>query len=341
MPPIRAHGSQLMADGHPFFAFGFNYSGAGPGRFYSFRDRSPGALGRYIDGMAAARRMGANTLRIYLQLFDFIERHDGRVELRGRALANLRRVLDAARRLGLYLDLTGNLVWKPGGAPSWYNRLPFRARWLVQARFWSAVSRAAAASPAILCYELTSEPVIAAGAPRWYTGSLGRLNFIQYVVREAGTADPDALAREWIRDLKGVIRRHDPHHLIGLGLLPSTRGPFGPRNVAGLLDVLLVHLYPETGHEARAQRVIRAFASRRKPLLIGETFMLRSNAATQRRFLLASRPYVSGVLSFLSPSQGGSARSRAERGASALFRVNLRTFLSLRDRLEAGARAGL
>ncbi len=332
MPPIRAHGSQLMADGHPFFAFGFNYAGAGPGRFYSFRDRSPRTLGRYIDGMAAARRMGANTLRIYLQLFDFIQRHDGRVEVRGRALANLRRVLDAAQRLGVYLDLTGNLVWKPGSAPRWYNRLPFRARWLVQARFWSAVSRAAAASPAILCYELTSEPAIAAGAPRWYAGGLGGFNFIQYVVRDAGTANPGALAREWIRDLRGVIRRNDPHHLIGLGLLPSTSGPFGPRNVAGLLDVLLVHLYPETGHEAQAQRVLRAFASSRKPLLIGETFMLHSNAATQRRFLLASRPHVSGVLSFLPPS--GTARNRSEKKAAALYRANLRTFLSVRDRLQ-------
>ena len=35
-----------------------------------------------------------------------------------------------------------------------------RPRWDVQARFWEAVARACADSPAVFCYDLMNEPVV-------------------------------------------------------------------------------------------------------------------------------------------------------------------------------------
>jgi hypothetical protein len=51
-----------------------------------------------------------------------------------RAFAALAALLDEAEQLQIYLDLTGNLVWR--APPPWYDALPEQARWAVQARFW-------------------------------------------------------------------------------------------------------------------------------------------------------------------------------------------------------------
>ncbi len=71
----------LVADGRPFFAFGFNYAGADLDAITRSAIAVQGRLADTSSGMAAAHRMGGNTLRIYLQLLDFIKRHDGRVEV--------------------------------------------------------------------------------------------------------------------------------------------------------------------------------------------------------------------------------------------------------------------
>ncbi len=332
MPRVQAQGSRLTAAGKPFFAFGFNYGGAAhPRALYSLSDSDHSRVHDYLAGMERARRMGANTLRIYLQLFDFVKRSGGRIEPRPRALANLRRVLSAASELGLYLDITGNLVWLPGAAPDWYDRLPGRQRWRVQARFWEIVSRITAPSPAVLCYELTSEPMIATHATPWYTGHLEGFNFVHVIARDARPANRQQLARAWIRTLTAAIREHDAHHLVGIGLRGVTDGAFAPQNVASLLDVLLVHVYPETGHDREAEATVRAFAAPGKPVVLGETFMLRSSSATQRRFLLGSRRYLSGVLTFYPFLRAEQGKTKAL--TQALYRANLRQFLSLREEL--------
>src|SRR5687768_5049753 len=65
---------------------------------------------------------------------------------------------------------------------------------------------------------------------------------------------PLQLARQWISRLAAAIRAHDRQHLIGLGLLPDTTGPFAPANIADLLDVLLVHEYPVEGRADEGTR---------------------------------------------------------------------------------------
>jgi hypothetical protein len=292
LPAVSGHGSALVAGGEQFRVWGFNY---GMGRRYpilSYFDRpTERRLNRVVADMREARVLGANTLRVYLEIKAFME---GPKEPRRRAFAALSALLDEAEQLRLYLDLTGNLVWR--APPPWYDALPEQARWSVQARFWREVARTARRSPAVLVYELTSEPVVAE-SETWYCGEIDGLMFIQRIVREVNGRDPLQLARRWIRLLTASIRAHDRQHLIGVGLLPLG-GPFAGSNVADLLDVLLVHEYPEEGREGEAVARVRDFAASGKPVILGETAPLLATTETWRSFLGGSGHFVDGHLFF-------------------------------------------
>ena len=273
--------------------------------------------------MREARLLGANTLRVYLEIKAFMR---GPNQPRRRALAALSALLDKAEQLRIYIDLTGNLVWR--APPPWYDALPEQARWHVQARFWRAVARAAQGSPAVLVYELTSEPVIN-DSERWYCGELDGYTFIQRIVRETSGRDPSELARRWVRLLTRSIRAHDRRHLIGLGLLPFG-GPFGPANVADLLDVLLVHEYPEDGKAHEAVGRVREFAAQGKPVILGETAPLLSRPDTWQAFLDESRRLLDGHLFFYDGRTSGEVRATA---ADAWYAAAIEQFLSLRASL--------
>ena len=181
----------------------------------------------------------------------------------------------------------------------------------------------------MLVYELTSEPTISE-SDSWYLGELGGYTFVQNIVRELGGRDPRLLARNWIRLLSGSIRRYDRRHLIGIGLLPSLEGPFAPANVADLLDVLLVHVYPAAGRADDAISLVHGFASERVPVVLGETFPLGCGREDQEAFLLGSRGDLDGYLSFYD------GRTPAEVGTTmtdALYAAALRQFLGLRSSL--------
>jgi hypothetical protein len=179
-------------------------------------------LNRVVADMRRARALSANTLRLYLELGAFMK---GPQQPRQRCT---RRARGAARRGGAAPHLPrpdGHIVWRAQLA--WYDALPEQARWAVQARFWRSAGRVAKRSPAVLVYELTSEPVIA-DAEDWYCEEMDGYAFVQRTVRQVAGRDGSALARRWIRLLKGAISTHDRRHLIGLGMLPF-KGPFGPQ----------------------------------------------------------------------------------------------------------------
>jgi hypothetical protein len=332
MPLVHAHGSELRAGGQPFFSYGFYYLGpASLPPTYSFRDPNEPHLHRYIGDLRSAKDLGADSVRIFLQLFDFVHRSHGHLRVRKHALARYSRVLEAAQRMRLRLDVTGDLVWFPSDAPGWYDKLPARQRWRVQARFWRAVGRAGASSNAILCYELTNEPWVAADSDRWYAGHVDGYWFGQYIVRHAGDRDPARLAREWIRTLTAAIHRHDRRHLIGVGLLPYTQGPFAPQEVARALDLLLVHVYPRTSQANASISTVREFAAQGKPLILGETFMLHDDRNTQDQFLLGSRPYLDGAWSFFNGH--GPQWQPGNDPAGIAYHRNLDEFLDLRHQL--------
>jgi hypothetical protein len=334
MPLVSAHGTELRADARPFRAFGFNYIG-GPDRMGTlefFHRPTPERLREIASHMRVAKDLGANTLRIYLELFAFINRVDGEVRVRRRALRALEQVLARAERLRLYLDVTGNLVWTPGGSPPWYDAMSARQRWRIQVEFWRAVAGVAARSPAVLCYELCSEPWISAEPQSaWYVANLGGYNFGQLLVRDAAGCNPELLARGWIRSMSRAIRGHDRRHLIGIGLLPFRPGSFSPANVAERLDVLLVHAYPTNESVDGWVAIIRDFASHGRPLILGETFTLRDDEAAQRRFLLGARPHLAGYLSFFDGRTPDEVAG--ETPADVVYRAGLQQFVDLRPRL--------
>ena len=325
LPVVEGQGADLAAGGERFRVWGFNY---GVGDRYAilsyFDEPTKRRLRQVVGDMREARSLGANTLRVYLELKAFMR---GPSEPNPRALGALARLLKRAERLHLYLDLTGNLVWR--SPPAWYDNLPEQVRWAVQARFWRAVARIAAGSPAVLVYELTSEPVIEP-SDRWYGGEFGGYTFVQRIVRESAGRDPSQLARRWIRRLRASIRKHDQRHLIGLGLLPQSAGPFGPANVADLLDVLLVHEYPEEGRASEAISVVRQFAAQHKPVILGETAPLFATPSTWESFLRGSRRHVDGYLSFY---DGRTPAEAAASPAGRWYAAMLEQFVALRGTL--------
>ena len=324
-PVVRATGTQLTLAGKPFRVYGFNYdfNGTHPNIDY-IHAPSRKRLLRLRADFAEARRMGANTIRVYLELHDFMA---SPTRTRPRALRALRQILREAERAGILLDVTGNLAWHADRSPEWYDALSDRSRWRVQAAFWRAVAAVGARSPNVLAYELTSEPTI--GASRsWYAGLLVH-HYVQYIVRDLRGRNPVVLARAWTRTLRDAIRSRDRRHLITIGLLPVHGWAFDPANVADLLDVVTVHEYPGVSDEFASIAVVRAFAAHGKPLLLGETFAYdRQTALT---FLLGSRAWLAGSLSFYD------GRAPDEVAATtvpdALYRENLLTYLELRDRV--------
>jgi hypothetical protein len=328
MPWVDATGPRLMAGQTRLYPYGFNFNyGADTGRVSPNRNLNffykptPARLEAFSRGMAKAKRMGADSLRIYLELGAFIK---NRTELRSRPLRALGRVEHRAKRLHVYLDITGNLAWRPWRLPPWYDRLSYRERWGIQAHFWRAVGRISAASPSVLCYELTSEPIVGRGSG-WYPGEFGGYHFVQDLAPNPGGRDPDLLARAWVMRLSRAIRREDHGHLITVGMLPCVDGPTGARNLVDLLDLLVVHQYPTADTLDSQVSVADGFAAQGKPLMLGEEFALDLTAT--RRFLRRTADDFQGYLSFFdgrTPDEitGSTAGDR-------LTRASLRQFLRL------------
>jgi hypothetical protein len=270
--------------------------------------------------------MGVNTLRIYLEIGQFM---NSATEPRPRALLAFERVLRLAEEKGLYLDVTGNLAWRPDHRDAWYELLPERERWRVQARFWRAVAERGRPLESVLCYELTSEPAVPSGASdSYYFGSLGGYDFAQCVARDPAGRDRDEVARDWTRELASAVGSRDPRHPVSIGLLPFTGHPFDPANVAAELDLVIVHEYPRAGQAQSSIDLMRHFAAQGKPVLLGETFELEAGPETQREFLLGSRPYLDGFLTFYDGRRP--AEVEDSDPSDAFYGASLRHFLDLR-----------
>jgi hypothetical protein len=115
---------------------------------------------------------------------------------------------------------------------------------------------------------------------------------------------------------------------VTIGLLPVTRGPFSPANVARLLDLLVVHEYPSTGQAAAAVDLIHTYASYRKPVILGETFLLNDDALTQAAFLSGAAPFLAGSFEFFDGRD-----PRAMQPATlydAIYQASLQQFIGLR-----------
>jgi hypothetical protein len=223
-----------------------------------------------------------------------------------RALDRLAELLKLADGLGIYLDLTGLGCYHKRDVPGWYDRLNEKDRWSAQARFWEAIAARCADSPAVFCYDLMNEPVVAAGGPKtdWLGPAFAGKHFVQYITLDSAGRKREEIARAWIRTLSAAIRKHDQRVLITVGLVPwSLDRPnrlysgFDPKHIAPDLDFIAVHLYPESGKLDDDFATLRGFAVG-KPVVIEETFPLKCSAKEFETFLTRSHDHAAGWIGF-------------------------------------------
>ena len=186
--------------------------------------------------------MGANSMRIYLQLGQVMV---SPTQPRQRTLTALARLLALAQSDGIYLDITGDLVWQPdrrtrvvrddahgasaGGASAILEGGRARRRQLTRGALLRADLRADRLPDSRLLLR-TNRPLVVRAKHRHGHGP-GR--------RRAWPAPgPDCLRPRCAPKIDRPV---------SIGLLPLTSGPFAPANVADLLDMLIVHEYPSSG----------------------------------------------------------------------------------------------
>jgi hypothetical protein len=294
-------GFVLASSGRAFTPWGFNYDHDEIGRL--LEDYWKREWPKLEEDFREMKELGANVVRVHLQFGKFMDTPERPNEA---ALRQLGRLVTLAEQVGLYLDLTGLGCYHKADVPAWYDALGEKERWQAQAKFWEAIARQCAKSPAIFCYDLMNEPVVA-GAPRkagdWLGPPFAGKHFVQFITLNAAGRAPHAVATGWIRTLRDAIRTHDRRHLVTVGLVdwsldrPGLRSGFVPDNVAPDLDFLCVHLYPKKDEGAKALETLRGFAVG-KPVVIEETFPLRCSMPEFESFLRDSRAVASGWIGF-------------------------------------------
>jgi hypothetical protein len=301
---VAAHqrGFVLQPSGRAFTPWGFNYDHDERDRL--IEDYWDTEWAKVEEDFGEMKQLGANVVRVHLQFGRFMAGED---KPNGRALARLRRLVQLAERVGLYLDVTGLGCYHKAEVPAWYDALPEERRWAAQARFWRALARECRRSPAVFCYDLMNEPVAPAGPGRrddWLGGAFAGKHYVQWIALETKGRARHAIARAWLRQLVAAIRAEDARHLITVGLVDwSLDRPgrlysgFAPAEIAAELDFLSVHLYPERGQVAEAVETLRGFAVG-KPVVVEETFPLRCSLAEFGEFLRASEASAAGWIGF-------------------------------------------
>lgn len=247
--------------------------------------RDPARVEREFAEMKAA---GTTVARVHPEMPAFFRGPD---QANSQAMDRLERLLAIAEKSGIYLQITGLACYKIKDRMAWYDALDDERRWKVQEFFWSMVAEACAKSPAVFCYDLVNEPAAAGKrADGWYTGRMGDVEFCQRLALDQPKRSGDDIFREWTRRMVAAIRKHDPKHLITLGMLPF---PGAYKAAAEQLDFVSPHLYPESQKVDEAIDLLKKFDFG-KPIVIGETFPLSCSADEERQFLLKSRGLAQG-----------------------------------------------
>jgi hypothetical protein len=287
MQPVRISpdnkGFIVGPAGEKFVPWGHNYASEG-------LEGPPSRPWEKIESdFVELKKMGANVARIHLQFPRFM---DGPDKPNAAALKRLNQLLELAQKHGLYLDLTGLACYRPQERAAWYDAMSDEDRWATQGRFWESVAATCAKCPAVFCYDLANEPVVAGQRKDgWYTGRLGGLDFLQRLSLDQRNRPLDEIALQWTRQMVAAIRKQDRTHLITIGMLPAWG--VSPKAVGPELDFIAVHIYPETGKVDEAMRTLKRFDVG-KPIVVEETFPLACGVPDLRQFLLRSRGLAAG-----------------------------------------------
>lgn len=295
-------GFVLAESGEQFVPWGFNYDHEGDGQLLEdyWDEQWPTVESAFRE----MKELGANVVRIHIQFGKFME---GPAKPRQHSLDQLARLVKLAESTGLYLDLTGLGCYHKADVPPWYDALSEADRWAAQAIFWEAVARTCSGSPAIFCYDLMNEPVVPGGDKKrddWLGGAFAGKHFVQFIALETKERLRHEIAQQWIRTLVSAIRKHDERHLITVGLVPwsldrpGLTSGFIPEKIAGDLDFIALHLYPEAGKVDEAIETLKGFAAVGKPVIVEEMFTLKCGAEELGQFIDASRPHAIGWIGF-------------------------------------------
>ena len=228
-----------------------------------------------------------------------------RLEPNPESLEQLARVLDLAKKNGLYLDITGLGCYDKEDVPRWYNELSERPRWDVQARFWGAVARICSHSPAVFCYDLMNEPIVNEDKANrdWTPGALGDRYFVQRLTLDFGGRTQKQIAKAWVDKLVAAIRKHDRQHLITVGAIPwaltwpNAKPLFYSKEVSENLDFVSLHFYPKKGEVDKALQALAVYQIG-KPIVIEEMFPLSCSIQELDQFIDGSRKVAAGWISF-------------------------------------------
>jgi len=292
----------LANSGRPFIPWGFNYDHESDGKLLEeyWDDQWPTVESAFQE----MKGLGASVVRIHLQFGTFVE---GPTEPRQHSLDQLARLVKLAEQTGLYLDITGLGCYHKPDVPPWYDKLSEQKRWQAQAVFWEAVAKTCVESPAIFCYDLMNEPVVAGGVKMrddWLGPGFGGKHFVQYITLDREGRERPEIARQWIHTLVTAIRKHDQRHMVTVGLVPwsldrpGLTSGFVPEKIAADIDFIAVHIYPEKGKVDEAIETLKGFTSVGKPVVIEEIFPLKCDAKELSDFLDESRQHAAGWMGF-------------------------------------------
>ena len=288
----------------PFVIWGVNYDHDSEGEGRLLEDYWADEWEKVVEDFREIKDLGANVVRIHLQTGRFLKAADQPDE------ENLKRLKDLVRlaeETGLYLDVTGLGCYHKQDVPAWYDALDEPARWDAQAVFWKAVAGACKDSPAVFCYDLMNEPVLAPGekAPKdWLAGdSLGGKYFVQRITLDAKGRTNQEIAKAWLDRLTSAIKEVDDHTLITVGVIPwaqvfkGAKPLFHDPKVGEALDFTAVHFYPKAGKHDETLEALKVYEVG-KPLVIEEIFPLGASLEETEAFINASRSHVDGWISF-------------------------------------------
>jgi Cellulase (glycosyl hydrolase family 5) len=281
--------------------WGFNYDHDDAGRLLEDYWRDEWAT--VADDFREMKGLGANVVRVHLQLGRFMKRADQPDE---ENLAHLAKLVRLAEDTELYLDVTGLGCYHKKDVPGWYGGLEEPTRWDVQARFWKAVAGVCKNSSAIFCYDLMNEPILAGdkGTKDWLPGPpLGGKHFVQRIAIEARGRTDKEIAKAWVEKLAAAIRSVDDRHMITVGVIPwaqvfkGAKPLFYAPEVCGPLDFVSVHWYPKAGKLDDDLAALRVYEVG-KPLVIEEIFPLAASLEDTGTFIKRSRAHTDGWISF-------------------------------------------
>lgn len=290
----------FATSGAKFVPWGFNYDHDRDNRLLEYYWKDEWAT--IAADFREMKELGANTVRIHLQVSRFIKTA---TETNAESLALLARLVALAEETGLYLDVTGLGCYDKPDVPKWYNDLDETDRWAVQARFWEAVAKVCAPSPAIFCYDLMNEPVVSEDQKNrdWTPGAFGDRYFVQRLTIDFKGRQPKEIAKAWVNQMAGAIRKNDSRHLLTVGAIPwalewpNAKPLFYAQDVSEKLDFVSLHFYPKTGEIDKALKALAVYDIG-KPMVIEEMFPMKCSTEDLGKFIGGSKKLAAGWIGF-------------------------------------------